>query len=84
MLIQGIMKCGLGNWIDISEQYVKHKTPKECEEHYFSFYYKSIADFLPKQDDCIIKGPRIVRGDQIEYDYYENKVMQAQERVSEY
>mgnify|MGYP001566102263 CR=1 FL=1 len=25
LLIQGIMKCGLGNWIDIAEQYVKSK-----------------------------------------------------------
>ena len=36
MLIQGIMKCGLGNWSDISEQFVKIKTPEECEDHYFS------------------------------------------------
>lgn len=25
LLLQGIMKCGMGNWIDISEQYVKSK-----------------------------------------------------------
>lgn len=35
------MKCGMGNWIDISEQYVKTKTPQDCENHYFTFYYKS-------------------------------------------
>ena len=36
-LIQGIMKCGLGNWVDIAEQFIKspEKTPKECEEHYY-------------------------------------------------
>lgn len=27
MLISGLMKCGLGNWADISEQFVKSKTP---------------------------------------------------------
>jgi len=26
-LIQGIMKCGLGNWKDVSDQYVKTKSP---------------------------------------------------------
>ena len=31
------MKCGLGNWTDISDQYLKGtKEPKECETHYFS------------------------------------------------
>ena len=40
MLIQGIMKCGLGNWLDISEQFVKMKTPEECEDHYFSVIMK--------------------------------------------
>ena len=31
------MKCGLGNWTDISEQYLKaQKRPDECETHYFS------------------------------------------------
>ena len=40
MLIQGIMKCGLGNWLDISEQFVKLKTPEECEDHYFSVIMK--------------------------------------------
>jgi hypothetical protein len=39
-LIQGIMKCGLGNWQDISEQFVKGQTPKECETHYFSVLMK--------------------------------------------
>jgi hypothetical protein len=51
------MKCGMGNWVDISEQYVKSKDPKECEEHYFSFYYKSRDDHLPDiNNDIIIKG----------------------------
>jgi transcriptional adapter 2-alpha len=40
-LLQGVMKCGLGNWNDISSQYVETKSPKECEDHYFSFFYKS-------------------------------------------
>lgn len=58
LLIQGIMKCGMGNWIDISEQYIKTKTPDECEEHYFTFYYKSKENNLPTGDDCIIQGSR--------------------------
>ena len=39
----GIMKCGLGNWTDISEQYLKaNKNPKECEIHYFSILMQQI------------------------------------------
>ena len=41
LLLQGIMKCGLGNWFDISEQYVKSQSARNCEDHYFTFYYKS-------------------------------------------
>lgn len=48
----------MGNWIDISEQYIKTKTPEECEEHYFTFYYKSKLNNLPTEDDCVIEGPR--------------------------
>ena len=38
------MKCGLGNWTDISEQYLKGaKEPKECETHYFSVLMQQTA-----------------------------------------
>lgn len=57
-MLQGVMKCGMGNWIDISEQYVKSKTAAECEDHYFTFYYKSKEQNMPSEKDCIIKGPR--------------------------
>ncbi len=48
------MKCGLGNWKEVSDQYVKTHTQKECEEHYYAFYNKSRDDYLPKPDDYII------------------------------
>ena len=48
----------MGNWIDIAEQYIKTKTPEECEEHYFTFYYKNKSDNLPTDQDCIQKGKR--------------------------
>ena len=42
-LIQGIMKCGLGNWSEIAAQFLKGntdgsgvKTKEECETHYYS------------------------------------------------
>lgn len=50
------MKCGLGNWGEVSDQFVKTKQFKECEEHYFSFYNKQKDDFLPKNEDYIVKG----------------------------
>jgi hypothetical protein len=34
------MKCGLGNWKEVSDQYVKTHTAKDCEEHYYTFYNK--------------------------------------------
>ena len=52
------MKCGMGNWIDISEQYVKTKTAADCEEHYFTFYYKSKEHNMPDESDVIINGAR--------------------------
>ena len=57
-MLQGVMKCGMGNWIDISEQYVKTKTASDCEEHYFTFYYKSKEHNMPDENDCIIQGSR--------------------------
>ena len=49
------MKCGLGNWKDVAEMYVKGgKTADDCEEHYFTFYNRSREDCLPKDEDFII------------------------------
>jgi hypothetical protein len=53
------MKCGLGNWFDISEQYVKSKNATSCEIHYFAFYYKNKTENIPSEvNDCIIHGQR--------------------------
>lgn len=54
LLIQGIMKCGLGNWKDVSEQYVKTHSAQECEEHFYTFFNKTKNDFLPTDEDFII------------------------------
>ena len=49
----------MGNWIDISEQYVKSKNAIDCETHYFTFYYKNKENNLPTEEqDCIILGQR--------------------------
>jgi hypothetical protein len=39
LLMQGIMKCGMGNWTDVASQFVKTKTPEECEILYLSKLY---------------------------------------------
>jgi transcriptional adapter 2-alpha len=49
-LIQGIMKCGLGNWDDVHEQFLQQRTPSECEEHYFSIVYSSTTSETPNVD----------------------------------
>jgi len=53
-LIHGIEKYGMDNWPDIADM-VGNKSIKECEEHYYTFYYKSRLDFLPEKSDCINK-----------------------------
>ena len=58
LLLQGIMKCGLGNWADISNQFVEKKSAKDCEEHYFTFYYKCKDDYLPRKEHFIVRGPK--------------------------
>lgn len=40
-LIQGIMKCGLGNWADVSSQFVRTKGEVECEEFYLGKIYQT-------------------------------------------
>lgn len=38
---------------------MKSKSALDCEEHYFTFYYKSKENNLPnEEEDCIILGPR--------------------------
>ena len=89
LLLQGIMKCGMGNWIDISEQYVKTKKADECEEHYFTFYYKSKENNLPtNEEDCIINGPRIVEDfgsqKQINLPIDQSKAEYAEKRINKF
>ena len=38
-LMQGIMKCGLGNWTDIASQFVKTKSWDQCEKFYLGKLY---------------------------------------------
>ena len=33
------MKCGMGNWVDISSQFVKTKRAEECEQFYLGKLY---------------------------------------------
>lgn len=69
-LLQGVMKCGLGNWKGISELYVKSKTAEDCEEHYFTFYYKSKEDCMPKEEDVIAEKARNLVPSEIQPDYF--------------
>jgi len=38
-LLSGIMKCGMGNWSDVSAQFVRSKSEVECEEFYLGNIY---------------------------------------------
>ncbi|XP_066958781.1 transcriptional adapter 2-alpha-like isoform X1 [Macrobrachium rosenbergii] len=36
-LINSVIECGFGNWVDISNR-MQRKSPEECREHYLKFY----------------------------------------------
>jgi hypothetical protein len=88
LLLQGIMKCGMGNWIDISEQYVKSKDAEQCESHYFTFYYKNKENNIPTEEqDVLILGQREIKKTpevSINVPLDNKKAAQAEIRVNNY
>ena len=46
-LMQGIMKCGMGNWPDISTQFVVTKTDAQCERFYMANIYIPFSKSAP-------------------------------------
>lgn len=53
MLIKGIERYGVDNWVEIAD-FLGSKTANECEEHYYSYYYKSKTDKIPRTDILLI------------------------------
>jgi transcriptional adapter 2-alpha len=53
-----LMKCiemfGVDNWPQIADT-IETKTADECEAHYYTFYYKSAQDKVPRDTDLIAK-----------------------------
>lgn len=54
LLLSLIEKCGLDNWGDISEG-LGTKAKRECEAHYYTFYYKEEGSYLPNEKEIILK-----------------------------
>uniref|UniRef100_A0A7S3JP72 Transcriptional adapter 2 n=1 Tax=Euplotes harpa TaxID=151035 RepID=A0A7S3JP72_9SPIT len=50
MLLKGISQSGIDNWPEISQQ-LGFKAPSDCEAQFYSFYYKSIEDPIPRIED---------------------------------
>ena len=50
--MQGIMKCGMGNWTDIAQQFVKTKSWDECEKFYQGCLYIPNEKLLDYQHVC--------------------------------
>jgi transcriptional adapter 2-alpha len=48
LMLEGIDKCGVGNWKVISEYMDGSKTPKQLEEHYWEVYMGRHGHCLPK------------------------------------
>ena len=79
----------MGNWIDISEQYVKSKNAEQCESHYFTFYYKNKERNLPtEEEDVLILGSREIKKNGaelvIEVPIDDKKASEAEKRVNSY
>jgi transcriptional adapter 2-alpha len=49
-LLKGISQSGIDNWIEISEK-LSLKTAVDCEAHFYSFYYKSQSDPIPRIEE---------------------------------
>ncbi|XP_064620493.1 transcriptional adapter 2-alpha-like [Lineus longissimus] len=45
-LVDAIADCGIGNWQDVSNQ-LQTRSRKECEEHYYRFYFDNPQPLLP-------------------------------------
>ena len=46
-LMQGIMKCGMGNWPDVATQFVKTKNETQCEKFYMANIYIPFSQLSP-------------------------------------
>jgi len=93
-LIQGIMKCGLGNWTDIAEQFLNgQKKPKDCEEHYFAVLmqqtekinYQTVLTYrankaLSANDDHKLDAKKKAQVEQLVRDY---RAMKARDKELE-
>jgi len=53
-LIQGLEKYGVDNWNEIAD-HIATKTPKECEEHYYTYYYRSKQDRVFDKQNVLSK-----------------------------
>lgn len=74
MLIRGIEKFGIDNWIEIAE-YIGSKQADECEVHYYAFYYVSQEQKVPRADAAVAE--RCGSG----FKLLEEKVVEAEEAV---
>jgi len=56
LMLEGLEKCGFGNWVDISEHIGGTKSAEEVEKHYDSYYITQkkslppINEILTKRD----------------------------------
>ena len=53
LLMQGLEKYGVDNWNEIAD-HIATKSSKDCEIHYYAFYYKSKSIKIPDNDNDII------------------------------
>ncbi len=57
-LLYGLEKFGMDNFIDISES-IGTKTPQQCQDHYYTFYYKSREDKFPDNSEILTQRDQI-------------------------
>jgi transcriptional adapter 2-alpha len=79
LLLQGIERYGIDNWNTISDN-IATKTPKECNAHYYTYYYKSRNDCCPNNCTDIIS----IRNSEKKVEIIEERSRKAEEKLAQY
>jgi len=52
-LLKGISQSGIDNWHEMAENQNTKRKGDECASHFYSFYFKSKEDPVPKSEDVV-------------------------------
>jgi hypothetical protein len=85
LLLEGIDKCGCGNWKTIAD-YIGNKTLKQVEEHYWEVYMGVHGQCLPSKtilNDELVSTQSIISSSSSDQNVYHTQVMNDYTRGEE-